>query len=141
MPKARRLDIAARVVPTIGTLMSSRVIAAVLALILFCAGLTTHVQAASIVVTGGGQAESAPPAAGPVQASHEGLDDNHSLDDVPAQAQAESQSDLPDQLMDRSDTPASGWVTGKLRRYDAAIGLAPCLVGLQRPPCTAPHID
>ena len=119
--------------------MSSRAIAAVLALILICAGLTTQVQAASVVVTNAEQVD-APSAGGPVQAPHDGLEDSHPFDDVPAQAQAESLGDLPDQLMDRIDTPASGWVTGRLGRYDAAIGLAPCLVGLQRPPCTALHI-
>jgi hypothetical protein len=118
-------------------LMPQRVIALLLALVLFWSGFTTQEQAISFAPSTIAQIDGV---SGDLpQSVHDGSIDDHHLDDQPGQTQAEGAMELLPLLMTR---PAAGVPTLTMSRplpYAMAAWLEPYLAGPQRPPC-ATHL-
>lgn len=115
--------------------MPSRVIALLLAFVLFWSGFTTYEQAVLVEVTNAEQVD-VRSADGLANGLLDGVIDDHHLHDLPAaQAHAESVTDLPDLLLAPAEAPAPGLAMAPPRPYASRARMTPYLDGPQRPPC------
>ena len=117
--------------------MPPRVLALLLALVLFWSGFTTQEQAVLFASASTEQVDSLP---GDLpQPVHDGSIDDHHLDDQPGQTLAEGAMDPLPLLMAQPAAGAPILAMSRPRPYATAFWLAPCLAGPQRPPC-ATHL-
>lgn len=114
--------------------MPSRVIAILLAFVLFWSGFTTYEQAVLVEVTNAEQVD-VRSADGLANGLPDGAIGDHHLHDLPAQAHAESVTDLPDLFLAPPEAPAPGLAMAPPRPYASRARMAPYLDGPQRPPC------
>jgi hypothetical protein len=113
--------------------MFSRVIALAITLVLFWSSFTTQEQFKPLVSSHTEQVDGAQP-----PHVHDGLVDDHYLDDQPAQAQAEGAMDMPALVTARLDARVPTLTMAGPRPHAAAAWLSAFLDGPQRPPCAAP---
>lgn len=116
--------------------MFPRVIASVLAFVVFWSCLSAQEQAALLVPS---TQEAASQLAGGAPADRaDGSVDDHHLDDQPVQAQAETPADYSGLLLAGPAVQAPALVMAPPRPFSMAALRPPYLDAPQRPPCTAP---
>jgi hypothetical protein len=120
-------------------LMPPRVLALLLALVLFWSGFTTQEQAISFASSNNEQAAVGSPGELP-QPVHDGSIDDHHLDDQPGQTLAEGAMDPLPLLTTGPAAAVPALTMSRPRPYAMAAWLAPYLDGPQRPPCAAPLV-
>ncbi len=115
--------------------MASRVTALLLALVLFWSGFTTTYEQSGWIALANAEQIEVRSSGAPAHGFHDGTVNDHHLDDLPAQAHAESVTDLPGLFLAPGETPATGLAMAKPRSYAAPARSAPYLDRPQRPPC------
>jgi hypothetical protein len=117
--------------------MFPRVIASVLAFVVFWSCLSAQEQAAPLVPSG--TQEAAFQVAGNAPAgSADGSVDDHHLDDQPVQAHAEPTADSSGLLQAGPAVPVPALMMAPPKPFSMAALRPPYLDAPQRPPCTAP---